>query len=362
MAAITTSVCFFVVFNWPAPSVSSEYKNWLVGWNYRKSHDIQGSTGAGTDYQIKITVNYKAGVDSSSDVYLDEKCQKNFADIRFTGVDGLTLLNYWVETKVDAGSAVFWIKIPYDLDFNQTIYLYYGNSTVSSMSSMEQTFPFSDDFSGNSLNASNWWTYGLGTITIGGGECKLESVSGDRGWIYLIGKNQFGMNYSVRFRSLVIEQGYDRWTHHGFATIFNSSDNGYGRIDEYPNYITASQEATYYAWSLRTREYSNTSRLDLSNDAPAVGVFYTYEIQRNATTNTVLTCNDVLQGTLSTNVPTINMGAMFSADNAASNLYSVTVIDWVLIRKTVAIEPQNGAWSAAETVLAKNPLNFSTVS
>lgn len=32
--------------------------NWLVGWDYRKSHTILKATGAGTNYQIKLTVHY----------------------------------------------------------------------------------------------------------------------------------------------------------------------------------------------------------------------------------------------------------------------------------------------------------------
>lgn len=349
LTVIITSICFFVVFNLPAPSVSTENQNWLAGWNYRKSHDIQGSAGAGTDYQIKITTHYPKGIDSTSDVYLAAKCQKNFDDVRFTGADGLTLLDYWLETKADADYAVFWVKVNDNLDFNQTIYLYYGNTTILSASNIEKTFPFADDFSGNNLNTAKWRTMGTGKVTISGGECTLESISGERGWIYLLGKTLVGTNYSIQFRSLVIEQGEYRWTHHGFATIYNASDNTGGRIDEFPNYITASQEAIYYAWSLRTRAYSNTSRLDLSNDAPAVATFYNYEIQRNGTTNVLLNCNNALQGSISTNIPTINMGAMLSADNAGSTLYSVTVIDWVFIRKSIANEPQQGIWNTEET-------------
>ena len=354
LAVIITSICFFVVFNLPAPAVSVENKNLLAGLDYRKSHDIQGSPGAGTDYQIKITAHYQKGADSGSDVYLASKCQKNFDDVRFTAADGLTLLDYWLETKADADYAVFWVKVNDNLDSNQTIYIYYGNTTIFSTSNMQTTFPFADDFSGNNLNNTEWRTFGSGKVTVSGGECTLESVPGERGWIYILGKTLVGTNYSVRFSSLVIEQGDYRWTHHGFATIFNGSSNTIGRIDEFPNYISASQEAAYYAWSLRIRAYSNTSRLDLSNDAPAVGNFYTYEIQRNGSTNVLLNSNDVLQGSLSTNIPTVNMGAMFSADNGGSSLYSVTAMDWVIIRKYVANEPLQGVWGIQESLLASN--------
>jgi hypothetical protein len=359
LAIIILLVCFFVVFNLPASSsIGPENKIWLTGWDYRKSHDIQGSLGAGVDYQIKLIVHYQKGTDSGSDVYLGLKCQRNFDDVRFTAADSLTLLDYWLETKVDGDHAVFWVKINSNLDFNQTIYIYYSNTTVASTSDVQKTFPFADDFSGSSLNNAQWRTFGSGKATVSGGVCTLESVPGDRGWIYILGKTSVGTNYAVRFSSFVIEQGEYRYTHHGFATIFNSSDSTFGRIDEYPNYITASQESIFHAWSLRTRSDSNTSRLDLSNNAPVVGAFCTYEIQRNGSTNVLLTSNDVFQGTLNTNVPTIKMNAMFSADNGGSNLYSVTAVDWVIIRKYVVDEPLQGPWGVQETVLLNNIFGF----
>lgn len=343
---------FFLVFNLPATSSNAENPNWLIGWDYRKSHNIQGSAGAGTDYQMKIITHFGKGIDWGSEVFLNSKCQKTFDDVRFTDDDGLTLLDYWFETKTDGDKAVFWVKVNDNLNVNQTIFIYYGNKTVTSASNIEKTFPFADDFSG-SINSSKWRTFGSGELKIADGECTLETVPSSRGWIYLIGKTLVGTNYAVRFRSFVIEQGDYRWTHHGFATIHNSSDTG-ARIDEYPNYITASQEATFYAWTLRSRAYSNTSRLDLSNLAPQVGTFYTYEIQRNGTTNVLLKSNDALQGVINTNFSMENMGAMFSADNGNSTLYSVTVVDWVIVRKCIANEPLHGTWELEQSRVASN--------
>ena len=353
LAVIITSVAFFVVFNLPAPSVSTENENWLSGWNYRKSHNVAGSPGAGTNYQIKISTHYQRGTDSGGDVYLESSCQKNFNDVRFTDDDGVTLLYYWLETKTDGDNAVFWVKVSDNLDNDQSIFIYYGNRTVSSASNIDKTFPFADDFSGSSLNAAKWRTFGSGKVIITGENCTLGSVPEACGWAYILGKTSVDTNYSIRFRSLVIEQGQDRWTHHGFATIYNSSQDG-GRIDEFPNYITMSQESMFYAWSLRTRAYSHTTRVDISSDAPAKETFYTYEIQRNGTANVLFNCNNVYQGNISTNVPSVNMGAMFAADNAGSPLFSATVIDWVIIRKYVATEPSQGTWGIEETSPTNN--------
>jgi hypothetical protein len=72
-------------------------ESWLTGWGYRKSHVINNATGAGTDYQVKVTVYYGSGSDSAGNVYLDGKCRTDFGDVRFTDDDGSTLLDYWLE-------------------------------------------------------------------------------------------------------------------------------------------------------------------------------------------------------------------------------------------------------------------------
>jgi hypothetical protein len=73
---------------------------WLTGWSYRKSHVINAAKDAGTNYQIKITVHYGSGTDTSGDVYLNGKCRTDFGDIRFTDDDGITLLDYWIENSM----------------------------------------------------------------------------------------------------------------------------------------------------------------------------------------------------------------------------------------------------------------------
>jgi hypothetical protein len=103
-----------------------------VGWSYRKSHVINPASGAGANYPIRITVHYGSGTDSGEDVYLNGKCRTDFGDIRFTLSDGVSLLDYWMESKVDGDYAVFWVQITGDLSTNPvTIYIYYGNPNAT---------------------------------------------------------------------------------------------------------------------------------------------------------------------------------------------------------------------------------------
>ena len=111
---------------------TANFVPWLTGWSYRKSHVINPASGAGTNYPIRITVHYGSGTDSDVHVYLNGKCRTDFGDIRFTRSDGTTLLDYWMESKVDSDNAVFWVEVADDLSTNPVaIYLYYGNPSAT---------------------------------------------------------------------------------------------------------------------------------------------------------------------------------------------------------------------------------------
>ena len=131
--------------------------SWLEGWLRRKSVTIQGSSaGAVTDYCIKIVVHYGSGTDSGEHVYLNGNCRVDFGDIRFTASDGITLLTYCIEEKVDGDYAVFWVKIPSipTSPNTVTIYIYYDNPDATDISNGTGTFQFYDDFEDQDI--SDW--------------------------------------------------------------------------------------------------------------------------------------------------------------------------------------------------------------
>ena len=71
-------------------------------WSYRKSHTITGSSdGSLTNYQIKIIAEYGSGSDSGDTVYLVSNSEADFSDVRFVASDEVTLLDYWIESKVE---------------------------------------------------------------------------------------------------------------------------------------------------------------------------------------------------------------------------------------------------------------------
>lgn len=77
-------------------------------------------------------------------VYTDSHCQTDFDDIRFTGSNGTSLLDYWLEKKTD--SDVAWVWVQNDATPSTTLYFYYGNAGAASVSSGANTFIKFEDF------------------------------------------------------------------------------------------------------------------------------------------------------------------------------------------------------------------------
>ena len=110
---------------------------------YRKFHIISNSTATPlTDYQIRIKVHRAIGPDSGEDVYVDDKCQADFRDIRFYAPDEVTELPYWLE-KIEGDTATFWLKVDsIPASGSTTIYISYGKERATT--SNEANVFFSD--------------------------------------------------------------------------------------------------------------------------------------------------------------------------------------------------------------------------
>jgi hypothetical protein len=95
-------------------------------------------------------------------IYLNSKSQTDFDDLRFTKDDGLTLLDYWIESYTASSYALIWVEFDYipSSPSQQTFYIYYGNTTVSNVSSGANTFIKLEDF--------EWSTNGTAISTDGG--------------------------------------------------------------------------------------------------------------------------------------------------------------------------------------------------
>jgi len=120
------SIVVLVKFILPKNKVSAAW--WNDGWNYRKAISIGNSSVAQTNTQIKILNNYDLSALVSAG-----KLQSDLDDLRFTDING-NLLKYWIEDNTN-NSADVWGIIPSLPISGTTIYMYYGNSSATSVSS-----------------------------------------------------------------------------------------------------------------------------------------------------------------------------------------------------------------------------------
>jgi predicted GH43/DUF377 family glycosyl hydrolase len=94
---LTLLVVVMLVLTFVIMPQTSTAAGWLSGWNYRKSHIINSSAGAGTDYQVRLRLHNVDGTDWQENAYLSGKAESDLSDVRFTSSDGTTKLNYWLE-------------------------------------------------------------------------------------------------------------------------------------------------------------------------------------------------------------------------------------------------------------------------
>ena len=118
------------------------------GYIYRVAVDIFSEIKAAC-YQLAITLDPKS--------FNYPHAQPDGRDIRFVAEseDKLFELPYWIEEWNPDGESKIWVKVPH-LGDTVRVYLYYGNSEVSSRSSGKDVFEFFDDFS----EFAEWSVYG----------------------------------------------------------------------------------------------------------------------------------------------------------------------------------------------------------
>jgi hypothetical protein len=188
------------------PSVSKgslESDQWLDGWDKRRPVDVEERSGQVLqDYQIKLSVD-------TSELLSQDKMQQDCSDLRFTSVDGVTQLDYWIQSGCDTGSTEVWVEVgELSASIENRVYMYYSNPSASPSSNGFETFPFFDDFEDNSLNTSRWNVIGGDSyVEEENGYLDIQNVypgsDGDEGTIQngvqAVSKN-FGFGHSIHTR------------------------------------------------------------------------------------------------------------------------------------------------------------------
>ena len=136
---------------------------WNVSWGYRTNSTLNNVPSGGYTYQLNA--HSGSGANNQTDIYLNNHAQADYDDIRFV-LDETVELNYWIENNTANPSKVF-VKVP----SNGTVYIYYGNSGVSTTSNGFDTLYFFDDFEDGDI--SDWTCEQIGWH--GTGSCELKT-------------------------------------------------------------------------------------------------------------------------------------------------------------------------------------------
>jgi hypothetical protein len=300
-------------FAWPTAG------GWLAGWTYRKSVTLSRASGAVTNYQMKLLVGESSGA-TGEDVDCGALCKTDFSDLRFTTSDGVTLLDYWIESvsgTTDDQLATIWIEFDFIDTTDTTFYMYYGNAGAAAYSDGDDTFLFFDDFPGVALDGTKW--NGSGSV----GSSLLTLASGE-----ITSKTTYGAN--TRFRGLMKYGVNSTYMKFGY---YNTSSYG---CHFYANYTTGSV-LNACNWNPHGT-MTNTNLGNVGHNA-----YNIFDVKRNGTTNVLFEINDGNVATNTTNVPT---STTLTADIHAQSqtVYS----QWVFISQFLGTEPAWGAWGAQE--------------
>ncbi|MHA2066530.1 MAG: DUF2341 domain-containing protein, partial [Candidatus Thorarchaeota archaeon] len=227
------------------------------------------SFGAGEDYPVQLTLVDGTVTDEGNTIYSGSYSgsyiRYDWNDIAFTESDGVTELDFWVESyTIHPSEAIVWVKISDDLSSSTAvIYWYYGDSSATtSKSDGEATFLFFDDFSGNTLNVDKWdmTTYAEGTgsnsYEVSNGEFHIEATSST--WTDYRG-------YTLKTDDTFDYDGVGLYVKGRWSGLDYDRGGGYvhwAALRDTDNHYTANTLMIYGDYNLYTKQYVDNSVVD----------------------------------------------------------------------------------------------------
>jgi len=197
-------------------SIKSFAQPCYSGFNYRLPVYVDNSSNAEEKaLQISITLNTSALVSAG-------KMQSSGADFRVLDRLG-NPLNLWIEDgTMNTSATKIWVKTDSIIAYGKdTLYLFYGSSSASTVSNRASTYTLYDDFSGSSVGSA-WSACGSGSSTVSSGALTLTSGS----------TTQRTLKTNTAFTGpLIIEMKVNSSSGgNTFLGASNTSDNGYAMI------------------------------------------------------------------------------------------------------------------------------------
>lgn len=259
-------------------------------------------TNTPANYQTKLTITYEAGM------------QADFDDIRFNTRAG-GYIDYWIESYVASTSAVVWVELPDAITDPglDTIWMYYGNDSLSDGGDGDDTFTFFDNF--DSWDTDKW-TGAYTSIT--DGIIKLVKQE-----IKSITTYSYGNIVTIRAKpsghtdnSSQTELGYGSYYENNATTI-----RIYGKLSGTMQIDTRTINSSSQTLITRLNSWTETYKQYTSIIVSSSSSFFKYDGNTWAQT---------------TNVPTTAIPVMIKA---RPDLLENIEIDWVFVRKYIANEP-----------------------
>lgn len=280
---------------------------WLSGWSHRKKVTITGQSGAGTGYQVKLSIGDSAG----GDFHLEGNCTNFPQDITVTDNDGITLLDYWVE-DLTTDPITVWVEVADDLGSNVDVYIYYGKSGESSATNITNAFPsFSDDFPGSSIDTGKW--------------------EGDTAYASVL--NSILTYYSVGIHEINTITNFDDPTITRAKIKFPQIDSYVGDFGFVDSAAVRYVDLVIKIGYNKMRVYNGTWSTQDTNIIP--NEYHIYEIEWESSSTAFYKDDVEMTGSpLTSNIPTISLPLFIYSQNTV-----YMYLDWVLIRKYNALEP-----------------------
>jgi hypothetical protein len=175
---------------------------------FRNTLTIQGSTGAGTGYAVRLRVGSQAG-GGTVDLHLNGNAeafptvQDDGGDLAFYDADGTTALPFWVES-VSGGVATVWVRVAESLAADRDIQLYYGKTGATDLSDGNATFLLFDDFEGATLDPAVWTV--SGNASLSGGQLVVGDAIADQDFVDSVAT--FGVGTQMVWAGRINNEGY----------------------------------------------------------------------------------------------------------------------------------------------------------
>jgi hypothetical protein len=287
---------------------------YLTGWGYRQPVTVSNTSGAVlTNYQIKLTVNYVAS-----------KMKSDFSDLRFTRLDGVTLLPYYIESYTASTSAVIWVKVDSIPTTGTQIFMYYGNASAVTASSADNTFDFFDDFTGTAVNTSKWNMVNSTGFSVSGGQLYGTNTTGR---ITSIATFNPGVILEIKeYRTGTLAANG-----HGIGGFWSSDSDGIGWLDHPGNFyyrndstwVAQGAQAPADIWRKSSIAVPNSTQVILNSV--------------NWSTGATIWSPGILSNVVS--AEPISLGPRPGESASYLNQAYSAYWDWVLVRKYASTDP-----------------------